>query len=92
VGYVAVRQGSRALQIGPCIADALAGPLLLADACDRHAGEHVYLDVPVNNKPAMGIAGRLGLTVQRHLTRMCRGPDVREDIDMLWTSSGPEKG
>ena len=33
-----------------------------------------------------------GLTVQRHLTRMCRGELVVEDLDLLWASSGPEKG
>jgi GNAT superfamily N-acetyltransferase len=91
-GYIAVRRGSRAVQLGPCIADAVAGPLLLTDACRRHRSEHVYMDVPVDNKQATEFAAGLGLTTQRRLTRMCRGPNVQEDLQRLWTSSGPEKG
>jgi ribosomal protein S18 acetylase RimI-like enzyme len=91
-GYISVRRGCRAVQFGPCIADAMAAPLLLTDACRRHRSEHVYMDVPVDNEPAMKFAASLGLTIQRRLTRMCRGPSVQEDLQRLWTSSGPEKG
>jgi hypothetical protein len=91
-GFVAARQGSRAVQLGPCLADKAAGPSLLADASRRFAGKHAYLDVPVSNGEGTSYARSLGLTVQRQLTRMCRGRDVREDITRLWASSGPEKG
>jgi ribosomal protein S18 acetylase RimI-like enzyme len=91
-GYLAIRQGSRAVQIGPCIADSSAGPLLLTDACHRFAGKRVYLDVAMDNRPATEFVSSLGLTVQRHLTRMCRGEQICEDIAKLWTSFGPEKG
>lgn len=91
-GFLAARQGSRALQLGPCVANETAGPLLLADACHRHAGKYAYLDVPIGNGAATSFVHGLGLTIQRQLTRMCRGPDVREDIARLWASSGPEKG
>jgi ribosomal protein S18 acetylase RimI-like enzyme len=91
-GYVAVRQGSRAVQIGPCIAAASAGPLLLADACHRFAGKLAFLDVPMRNQPAKEFVSSMGSTVQRQLSRMCRGEQICEDITQLWTSSGPEKG
>src|SRR5207302_757382 len=38
-GFLMARPGARARQIGPCIADDRAGPLLLTDARRRHAGE-----------------------------------------------------
>jgi GNAT superfamily N-acetyltransferase len=91
-GYAAARYGSRAVQIGPCLAEPWAGPLLLGDACRHHAGKRVYLDVPVGNNAATACARGLGLTAQRQLTRMVRGPEVRENLDLLWASSGPEKG
>jgi GNAT superfamily N-acetyltransferase len=91
-GYMTVRPGSQALQIGPCLATARAGPALLMDAAHRFAGRYVYIDMPTDNVPARAVAETLGLRVQRHLLRMCRGEPFREDITHLWASSGPEKG
>ncbi len=53
-GYMATRPGAQALMLGPCLGDAHAGPLLLADAVRRHAGEEVYIDVPVGRQEAKG--------------------------------------
>jgi GNAT superfamily N-acetyltransferase len=91
-GFLASRPGRMAVQLGPCIAAADVGPLLLADACRRCAGQRVYLDIPEPNEPAIRFAQAHGLTVQRRLTRMCRGVPVCERVDRLWASSGPEKG
>jgi GNAT superfamily N-acetyltransferase len=91
-GFLAARLGERAVQVGPCIATPQAGPVLLADAWNRYAGRRVFLDVPVRNEAATGLAEAEGLTVQRHLTRMCRGVPVCERLDWLWASSGPEMG
>jgi GNAT superfamily N-acetyltransferase len=91
-GYLTIRPGSHALQIGPCLATALAGPALLLDAAQRFAGRYVYIDIPTDNVPARAVAETMGLRVQRHLLRMGRGEPVREDIAHLWASSGPEKG
>jgi GNAT superfamily N-acetyltransferase len=91
-GFLAMREGERAVQLGPCVATAEAGPLLFADAWHRHAGRRVYLDVPEANEAAARLAEAGGLTVQRHLTRMCRGVQVCERVEALWASSGPEKG
>jgi hypothetical protein len=38
------------------------------------------------------MAHRMGLTVQRHLVRMCRGQPVSELTNHIWASSGPELG
>jgi ribosomal protein S18 acetylase RimI-like enzyme len=92
LGYAVARPGKMAVQIGPCVSVPEAAPLLLADAWRRYAGQYVYVDIPAVNKPAARLAESRGLTVQRHLTRMCRGVPVRERVDHLWASSGPELG
>ncbi len=89
---MAARPGERAVQVGPCIASPQAGPRLLANALDRHAGRRVYVDLATSNEAAGRFAEAHGLAVQRRLTRMCRGVPRVERRDWLWASSGPEKG
>jgi GNAT superfamily N-acetyltransferase len=91
-GYLTIRPGSAALQIGPCLATPTAGPALFMDAVHRFAGRYACIDIPTANVPARAMAETMGLRVQRHLLRMSRGEPVREDIEHLWASSGPEKG
>ncbi len=91
-GFLTARPGTHALQLGPCIADGDAGPSLLRDAAERHAGQEIAIDIPEANEPAIRLAEALGLEVQRELTRMCRGQPLCERIEHLWASSGPEKG
>jgi GNAT superfamily N-acetyltransferase len=91
-GYLTSRPGARAQYVGPCITNAAAGPLLLADAWHRHAGQHIFMDIPEPNEPATRLAEAQGLTVQRRLLRMCRGVNVCERVEWLWASAGPEKG
>jgi len=91
-GYTTVRHGANAIQIGPCVATASAGPVLLADALNRCAGRSVFMDVPRDNAGAMGIAEASGLRIQRHFTRMCRGDRIHDHVEAIWASSGPEKG
>jgi GNAT superfamily N-acetyltransferase len=91
-GYCSARPGSDALFLGPCIAAPDSGELLLADAALRYAGRRVYLDIPTDHRPATAFAERLGLAPRRQLLRMYRGKPVREQVEWLWASSGPEKG
>jgi hypothetical protein len=92
-GFLAWRPGEHAVQLGPLLAVA-EGPALalLGDARHRLAGRRVFLDAPEDNPQAVALAAGLGLAAQRPLLRMCRGEDVRECIDHLWASSGPEMG
>jgi GNAT superfamily N-acetyltransferase len=92
VGYRAARPGARAHYLGPCIATPEAGPLLFADAWHHHARAAIFMDIPLANVAATALAEAHGLTVQRHLTRMCRGVPVCERVEHLWASAGPEKG
>ena len=86
------RPGTRAIQLGPCMASAEAGPHLLADAWRRHAGQQVFIDIPNDNLVAVHLAEQMGLKVQRPLVRMGRGPKVNEDRARLWATFGPELG
>jgi GNAT superfamily N-acetyltransferase len=92
LAFLTARPGTRALQIGPCIAAPDVGPLLFADAWHRYAGEYVFIDIPMGNTRAVDLVAAHGLTVQRHLLRMCRGEVIVERIEELWASSGPAKG
>jgi ribosomal protein S18 acetylase RimI-like enzyme len=91
-GFLACRHGTRAWQVGPCLAGRGIGSVLLADALSRFVGTLVYVDIPGQNDAAVHLAERSGLTVQRLLTRMRRGPLVAERTDHIWASSGPELG
>jgi hypothetical protein len=91
-GFLLARPGSRARQMGPCVASASAGPILLADAWSRYAGSPVIIDIPTANTAARAIALAQGLTVRRQFLRMCRGERVVEEPREIWASSGPEMG
>lgn len=92
-GYLTVRRGSDAIQLGPCIAETDGtGCTLLTDALSRHAGSWVYWDLPSSHLAAAQLAKSAGLAPQRQLLRMCRGEGVNDDVARLWASSGPELG
>lgn len=92
IGFRLARRGARAVLLGPCIAERGAGPLLLDDARHLLAGRPLFIDVPPGNAAATAWARGAGLTEQRLLLRMGRGPRIHEELDELWASSGPEKG
>jgi predicted N-acetyltransferase YhbS len=93
LGYATLRRGSQATQIGPVVAmTSEAGLALLEAALHDCQGIPIYVDIPLNNAPAMRWAEAKGLTVQRRLARMCRGKPVIDQIPLLWASSGPEHG
>jgi len=91
-GYLLSRPGSKATQIGPCIAQPAYGRTLLDDAMSRFAGQSVIIDVPAGNAAAVNRTRAAGLQPTRTLMRMTRGNMIDEHIDQLWASSGPEKG
>jgi GNAT superfamily N-acetyltransferase len=91
-GFLLARPGSKARRIGPCIAGERAGPRLLDDARRMYAGEVITMEIPIDNAPAEALAASWGLSVSGLLTRMGRGPRVKEDLGRLWASAGPEKG
>jgi len=92
-GYMTLREGTNATQIGPCVALSDEAGRALGDAALAFcAGQRVFVDVPVDNRPAMQWAESKGLVAQRPFTRMRRGEPVADEPSQLWASSGPEKG
>ncbi|MFO0821459.1 MAG: GNAT family N-acetyltransferase [Pirellulales bacterium] len=93
LGYSLSRPGRLAPQIGPCLAiDERAGSSLLSDALSLHVGHDVFVDIPNEHTRAVELARQHGLSSQRVLTRMGRGPRISETLAGFWSGSGPEKG
>lgn len=90
-GFMAMREGANAIQIGPCVATTQAGAGLLADALNRCAGQRVFVDVPQDHA-AVAMLETNGLTAQRHFMRMRRGKPIVDRREALWASTGPEMG
>jgi len=91
-GFITTRPGANATQIGPCIASAQAGPILLAEALNRCAGQAVFVDVPCDHVRAVTTLEAGGLKPQRHFMRMYRGQRILDQVEGLWASAGPETG
>jgi GNAT superfamily N-acetyltransferase len=91
-GFVTMRSGRNAVQIGPCTATAKAGPALLSDALNRCAEKVVLIDIPAVNVRAVQTVESRGLEVQRRFLRMYRGRRITHKVSTIWASSGPEKG
>lgn len=92
-GYVLCREGRHATAIGPAIAkDPTDGAALLDWALATCEGRHVFVDIPLDNHPAMDWAHARGLDVQRQFTRMHLGVPIEDNPRWIWASSGPEKG
>jgi GNAT superfamily N-acetyltransferase len=92
-GYMMLRPGANATQIGPAAALTEEAGTSLGDWALGHCADRpVFIDLPVDNRPAIEWAQRRGLAEQRRFTRMVRGRPVEEDVALLWASSGPEKG
>jgi len=91
-GFCGARPGALAHQIGPCIGSEAAGLRLLDHAQHQFGGERVFIDVPDQHEAAVRWTKAAGLTAQRRLLRMTRGPKLNERIAEFWVSSGPEMG
>lgn len=89
-GMLTSLPGTRARQLGPCVGE--GGAVLLDEARARYHGQLAYLDVPEGNHEASRLVASWGMTVQRHLARMCRGVPVVEQVERLWASASPAKG
>ncbi len=92
-GYMAFRPGENATFLGPCCAiSQLAGESLLYHAARLNAGKRVFIDIPLDNQPAVDIVTALGLKPQRPLLRMAKGTNVTDFPSCIWATTGPEKG
>ncbi|WP_229208677.1 GNAT family N-acetyltransferase [Dyadobacter luticola] len=93
IGYAGYREGRNAVQIGPVIAvNPVAGNVLLNAIAAHFPGQNAFLDIPLDNKPAIDWAENNGFTEQRRFLRMYLGDKVNDQPESIWASFGPEKG
>lgn len=79
----------RGNRFGPCVSQSKESALMLAQwYLARHPNERIVWDLfPENN-----IAEALGFRLSRRLTRMRRGPELREDRSLIYAGAGFEFG
>jgi GNAT superfamily N-acetyltransferase len=96
VGFTIVRQGRKALQIGPLIAQTAVQALALLEAAFAHGTGRVFLDVP-ERWAALGQAlAQRGFKRQRSFVRMALASPLPSHISQpdgrLFVLAGPEFG
>jgi GNAT superfamily N-acetyltransferase len=73
-GYGMLREGAKALYLGPIVAESPGVALQLINALlSQSSGQSVYWDIPDSNAAAIAIAQELGFAMQRPLLRMFLG-------------------
>jgi N-acetylglutamate synthase-like GNAT family acetyltransferase len=92
-GFVLVRRGRRALQLGPLVAGTPAEALKLLGTALGAVSGAVFIDVPVLQKGIGDWLAARGFTRQRGFSRMALGrSEPFGATDRLFASSGPEFG
>jgi len=93
-GYVMMRPGLNAHQIGPWVAaDPQIAEMLFQTALAAVGGRPIFLDVVVPNQAAMGIVTKYGFELQRPFVRMFLGENkYPADTSRMYAISGVEKG
>lgn len=77
-GYGILREGARALYLGPIVAASPeAGASLVMHLASHTNGQTVFWDIPDSNIAAVELAKRMGLKPQRQLLRMFCGQNNR---------------
>ncbi|MGN7885680.1 GNAT family N-acetyltransferase [Dyadobacter endophyticus] len=93
LAYACSRKGRNAVQLGPVIASTPEAGRQISDVMLHHFnGMPVFADIPVPNKAALRWARSNGLEEQRRFIRMYRGKKLNDSPELIWASSGPEKG
>ncbi len=92
-GYAGCREGINAIQIGPLAASVPeSGYWLLNQIVSYFPGKPMYVDIPAQNVAALNWAAANAFTEQRRFVRMYRGIKIHDSPELIWASSGPEKG
>ncbi len=93
-GYLFVRPGARAWQIGPWAADDEAAARALLRAGLRvAAGAPAFIDIPLTHPEPKRLLAALGFETQRPLIRMFRGANrFPGDTRRVYSFCGPETG
>jgi len=92
-GFVIAREGRRATQIGPLVADDESSALSLLQAAVARLNGRVFLDVPERWAALRAWLEQAGFVRQRSFVRMSLGPAPIASVnDRLFVLAGPEFG
>ena len=93
-GYVMMRPGLNAHQIGPWVAsDPATAEELFKTALSAVVGKPIFYDVVVPNESAMALTEKYGFELQRPFLRMFLGENkFPADTTQMYAISGVEKG
>jgi hypothetical protein len=92
-GFVLGRDGRRATQIGPLIAEDAGTAVRLLEAALAAIDGPVFIDVPDHHAEVQGWLAAGGFTVQRAFTRMLLGRSKPlDDPSRVMAITGPEFG
>ena len=93
-GYVMMRPGFNAHQIGPWIAeDAATAEELFKTALNAAPGKPIFFDIVAPNESAMALAKNYSFELQRPFVRMFLGKNkYPADTNRMFAISGVEKG
>lgn len=93
-GYALARRGSRAVYVGPVVAEeAETAALLLDDVFERLGGVQVYVDLNTTFEGGARELASRGLVKQRELIRMRRGKKTAAGTSRsVFAIAGPETG
>jgi GNAT superfamily N-acetyltransferase len=92
-GHLLHRAGVRAHYLGPCVADnAATAERLFRRAIDEIGANRYFWDLLPANTAAVALAGKLGFTPVRRLSRMVRGPNPPRDESRNYAIAGFEWG
>lgn len=93
-GYGMLRNGARALYLGPIAARSTGVGISLIEALVASSdGQKIFWDIPVENAAAAAWAAERGFTVQRSLTRMYLGENLAPgNLRDQFALAGPELG
>ena len=93
VGYCFGRDGARARQIGPVVADDLeTASQLVVTSLTGGSREPVVVDVPADRPDWLAALDEFGFVAKRPLVRMFRGSRPLGRPEQVWAIFGPEFG
>ena len=93
-GYGLLREGSRALYLGPVVADTTDGAIrLVRTLLEGNHDNAIFWDIPDRQSSAVSWAAENGFKAQRSLTRMFLGGNVVPGLhEKVFAIAGPEIG
>lgn len=92
-GFGMLRSGARAGYLGPVVADAGTGEVLVRALLSGPCDGPIFWDIPDLNKPASSLARRLGFSFVRPLTRMVLDTNrIPSDPFRQWAIADPATG